>query len=494
MAFEVKLFQFSKKENSTKRPNDASASSFNCVLKDGSGIINPTILLDIGINTAPSQYNYAYIPSFNRYYWIDEWVNDGKLWSASMNVDALATYKTQIGASNLYVLRASNEYDGNIIDSYYNSKTNITLGRVMIEKPHNYKTRLGQDGYVVGLISNPGGIVSELGAQYGSITYCYFTRKGLYDLVKYLMDTRNWGNSGLGFLDSDAGFELQKSLVDPLQYIKSCLWVPYTMQASIVGGELNFYGWKIPNIEFITLSNMQIIDTQSVVMAIPKHPSTNSRGNYVNCAPYTKLWIDATPYGLIELDTSITSNLSEIRISESLDLIDGKSILTITGDNIVLDKHTAQLGVPIQISQITKDYLGMIGGATTSIMGGIEAGAGAGVMSLTGGAFGGDMLMGGLKGVIGGAMDAYKASFPKSKSLGGGGGFIDLSEDWHLNHQFFIQTSDDNEHVGRPLYDNRIVADLGGFILAKDGAISLNATQQEIQLVKSYLERGFYYE
>lgn len=494
MAFEVKLFQFSKKENSTKRPNDADASSFNCVLKDGSGIINPNILLDIGINNAPSRYNYAYIPSFNRYYWIDEWVNDGKLWSATMNVDALATYKTQIGASNLYVLRASNEYDGNIIDSYYTSKTNISSGKTAINKPHNKINSLGKDGFIVGLISNPGGIISDLGAQYGSITYEYFTRKGLYDLVKYLMNTQNWGSLGTGFDLNDASLELQKSLVDPLQYIKSCLWVPYDMQISIIPSTLSFYGWDVPNIEHTTLSSMGIINTESVNVSIPKHPSTNSRGNYVNCSPYTRLWLNATPYGVIELDTSITANLSTITLKESLDLIDGKAILTIEGGGVVIDKQVAQMGVPIQISQVSRDYLGVVGGVAQSVMGGVEAGIGGGLMYLSGGMFGGDMVGSGLSGIVGGAVDAYKSYIPKSKSLGGGGGFVDLSETWHINHTFFLQTDDDNSHVGRPLYANRVISNLGGFIMVKDGAISLNATQQESQLVKTYLERGFYYE
>ena len=62
MSFTVTLYNFSKKENSTGRP--ASGADFPCVLKDGTGILNPVITLDLGLSSSPAGYNYAYIHAF----------------------------------------------------------------------------------------------------------------------------------------------------------------------------------------------------------------------------------------------------------------------------------------------------------------------------------------------------------------------------------------------------------------------------------------------
>ena len=75
MSFQVSLFQFSKKENSTGRPAAGSGAYFSCVLKDGTGVLNPVITLDMGLNESPTKYNYAYINTFGRYYFINEWIN-----------------------------------------------------------------------------------------------------------------------------------------------------------------------------------------------------------------------------------------------------------------------------------------------------------------------------------------------------------------------------------------------------------------------------------
>lgn len=489
--FTIKLFRFSKKENSTAVPDSASASSFSCVLKKDSGIIRPIIELDIGLSTAPN-YNYAFIPAYNRYYWIENWTNINPLWSAELKVDVLASNKSAIGASNLYVLRSSSAYDGDIIDSYYNHKTNSSIEEYAITRPHDVDPRGTGGSYIIGLISSDVNNLSAYLSQYGSIRYIQMDRKNLLKLVDYLTDKNNW--TALDFNLTDASVSLQKSLADPLQFIKSCLWLPLPIEASLAPTDLDFYGWTIPNMEYLPVSNLTMVKMASVSVNIPKHPATASRGNYVNVSPNTKLWLDIAPYGMIELDTTITANASSITLIEDIDMIDGKGILSIEANGCTIDKYNAQIGVPINLSQVTRDYLGMAKGALASVAGGVEAGLGGVLMSLTGGMMGADSIVGGITGAIGGAVDAYQASFPKSKSLGGGGGFVDLCQQWWLISQFFMQTDDDNDHVGRPLYQNRVINTLSGFIIVKDGSIPLPVTSAEAQEVKDYLERGFYYE
>ena len=49
----------------------------------------PVIKLDIGLDNSPSGYNYAYIPDFNKYYYVSEWMFEERLWVAYLEEDVL---------------------------------------------------------------------------------------------------------------------------------------------------------------------------------------------------------------------------------------------------------------------------------------------------------------------------------------------------------------------------------------------------------------------
>ena len=69
---EIKLYTFGKRENSTARPD--GGVSFQARIWDGVGILSPQIVFSFQDNTTnPTAYNYAYIPDFNRYYFIRDW-------------------------------------------------------------------------------------------------------------------------------------------------------------------------------------------------------------------------------------------------------------------------------------------------------------------------------------------------------------------------------------------------------------------------------------
>ena len=180
--------------------------------KNGSSIVNPKIELNIGATNSPSAFNYAYITQFQRYYYVREWSFENGLWIGSLATDVLATYKSQIGAANLYILRASAEKDGRIIDNLYPTKVNCDYDTTELQYP--YSTGY----YVVGCVTKqPQGT--------GSITYYALNYFNMRRLVQCLLsDVINTNNH---FNLSDASEALQLSIVDPVQYIKSCLWFPF---------------------------------------------------------------------------------------------------------------------------------------------------------------------------------------------------------------------------------------------------------------------------
>lgn len=72
----------------------SSMATFIGSLRDSSKIIKPEIMIESSNLTG---YNYAYIPQFNRYYFIKEIESYRTgLWIVKMEVDVLESYKSQI--------------------------------------------------------------------------------------------------------------------------------------------------------------------------------------------------------------------------------------------------------------------------------------------------------------------------------------------------------------------------------------------------------------
>lgn len=97
--------------NSEKNKLDKSLSSelkFNGKLREESSVVNPSIMIQA---TNPSSYNYAYIPEFNRYYFITDMVSIRTgIWEISMHVDVLMSFKA--GIKNTSIILSDTETTG----------------------------------------------------------------------------------------------------------------------------------------------------------------------------------------------------------------------------------------------------------------------------------------------------------------------------------------------------------------------------------------------
>lgn len=468
MSFKVQLYTLSKRDNSTKQPTGAG-TEFNCIMVDGCGILNPSIKLDLGTTTDPSAYNYAYISEFSRYYFIEEWYFDKALWTASLKVDVLATYKSEIGSSSLYVLRAAGANNGNIVDTLYPCKAGCSFDTTSVTNPW-----WDNISYIVGTVSRSGNM--------GSMAYYGMSGTAIHTMCENLTDKTFIINSTNGFDLADASDALQLSLVDPMQYIKSCVALPVPLtDISNIGSLAVVYafswdtgatGYKIALAPYIN---------KSFSFAIKSHPDTGTRGNYVNSAPYTYITLTMPPFGTIDIDTSVTCNASTLTADVRIDPITGKAILTVTCNGIVLNRVEAQLGVPISLSSVTRDYVG----AASSIL----SSAG----SLAGG-FATGQVGSGIVGAGMGIANAVGALQGRASTIGTTGGFASAMGTFKLDHQFFRPVNDDNTHNGRPLCEVRTISGLSGYMIIQDGDVATNGTATEDAKIRNYLETGFYYE
>lgn len=83
--------------NSEKNKLGKSLSNLNVFsgsLKEETSVTNPVIMMEL---ENPTGFNYAYIPEFGRYYFIDDMVSVRTgLWKISMKVDVLESFKNNI--------------------------------------------------------------------------------------------------------------------------------------------------------------------------------------------------------------------------------------------------------------------------------------------------------------------------------------------------------------------------------------------------------------
>lgn len=466
MSFKANFYKFTKKSKSTKRPSGTPAA-YDCILLSSSGMVNPDITLNYGFASAPD-YNYCVIPDFSRYYWVREWTFADGLWTASLTEDHMATYKTEIGSTPVYALRASSAslYDGSIVDNFYPTKTEPVVDSITVASPWQPLT----DGcFVLGVVSKS--------ADFGSLKYYICKPSILASIVSMLLDDNFMISNG--FSINDAQLALQKSLIDPLQYIKSCTFIPIAYGDFWAGASesIKIFDWDLgAQISTKTVVQNKPYYETDLTFTITKHPQTASRGNYVNLSPYTTRQIMIPPFGVIPIDTVLTSDVASINANIRIDFPSGAGILTITAGGMILNRVEAQIGVPVQLSQVTQDVIGGISSIGGAILSAATAPFGVGIA--------------GAASSIG---DAVKSLMPRSQTVGHGGGYTQLTGDCKIEAQFMEVVDDDVSHNGRPCCQV-VTPSVGGYFLIQDADIALPGTVEEIEAVRSDMESGFYYE
>lgn len=462
------FYQFAKRTNSTKRPS--GGQEFGIDLKAPCNIIDPEI--KIATQSDPTGYNYCYLPTFSRYYWVKNWTYSDGLWNASLTVDTLASYRDQIGYSTEYVVRSSAKFDGTISDGLYPATAEVRS--VTSAFQGGFSETISGGFFVIGFIAKAANSI-------GAITYVVMTPGNAKKLsAKLLTDV-----SYLSIDNAEISDSLTKVLFNPYQYIVSCNYFPFdvaglTAHLPLVSNvDVGWWSIDIP-CWILGADNNNL--TKSVSVGIPKHPQAASRGGYCNASPYTDYTIFLQPFGVIPLDASKLWGAATLSIQYTVDLFTGDSILRMfTDTNQLVHETTAKLGVPIQLSNITFDVPsggGLLQTGIAAAFGGIQA-------ALSGGSF---------SDVGNGILNAAQATNADVASKGATGSTIAFDSVPYMVARFKILADDNNEDHGRPLCKRVQLSTIPGFIMVDDPDIALNATAAEIDSVKSYLKNGFFYE
>ena len=481
MAITVTLYTFAKRRNSTASP-DGGGYTFTGNLKDPCSVLSPVVSFSGFTTVSPSSFNYAQIEAFGRYYYVTDWEFAGGLWWGYFHVDVLATYRAEIGRSTLYVARASEDFDGSIMDTLYPANNQRSHGTSAWANTANnpFQSSYYNGCYVVGVAN---GNYSSV----GGICYYVLPQDAFNSLRAFLMADTDWTH--IEDTNKDLGDNLYKSLFNPFQYISSIMWLPVGA-GSISGGSTAVkIGWWDTGLYAYSLG-VSTYTFSSVLTAYP-HPEAYDRGVYLCSAPYTTYTLFAPPFGEFNLDANVIGSMFSrsgapgmvaITVTIKLDPISGMGFMDVTAGSGVttLVRASTTLGVPIHLAQITNNVLGAAG----SVVGGV---AGLAASASTG------SLSGVIASLKTGISDTLENIVPKYQEKGSNGSIAPYGFGFKLESEFCGVVDDANADRGRPLCKEVQLFELyGGYIQTVGAHVDIAGFEEEITAINEFLDNGFF--
>ena len=103
------IFYHNTSSSNTVSKTLTQTISLACEFIDDESILNPRI--KVRYNNSVLTSNYCYIPTFDRYYYITDIVTSKGYMFASLKVDVLETYKTQIKNLKAVIKRQQYKYN-----------------------------------------------------------------------------------------------------------------------------------------------------------------------------------------------------------------------------------------------------------------------------------------------------------------------------------------------------------------------------------------------
>ena len=424
--------------------------------------------------------NYLYIPSFGRYYWVDDMSYELGEWTLRCRCDVLATYKTAIGNSSQYVLRSASSYDDTIIDSLYPTKAQPSV----IYTP-NTPTIFNSTGcYVLGVIGGTGTHITA--GQARGMTYYIMDDAHLAAFANYANSWTAADAIGQDFISNVTGTTidaLSRQLLKVYDYVKSCVWIPVS-DSSIVG--TNLYKRIALGGFLCPLSNGSGKEpaTYNVTgtvcsFTVPYHLDYATLGPWTCAAPYSSHYIDVPFLGEYPLPLGTVTSGDLITVEMDLSIIDGSCQFFIkctpggTGTPFILDRVQAMVGASVPINVIQGNYIG----TGSSAVGAVAS-----------------ALTGNFVGAMAGIADAVSNAIPSPKTVGGLQGFHVSEYQGGITSTFWRPVDSDNTSHGRPLCQVKTISSLSGYVLCENAEITISGTAEEADEIINFMKGGFYYE
>lgn len=120
----IKTFIYDGKPNAVNKTLQAN-EEYKGVLNATFNVLTPVVRFR---TRTPVSFNYVFIESLNRYYFVSELNQDGDICTVRLRVDVLQTYKEKILASSATLTKGTN------VNKYLSNRSNVVDVRPNIRK------------------------------------------------------------------------------------------------------------------------------------------------------------------------------------------------------------------------------------------------------------------------------------------------------------------------------------------------------------------------
>lgn len=464
----ITLYNFAKERNSLDLPSGGTVRS--CVLKEQSSITSPVV----DMSGVDGLYNYAYIPSFDRYYYVTDIVKvTNDITRYSLAVDVLATYRSEILASSQYVLRSTNNVDVSIVDSWYPQKS----GNKSTMKNLQFFDQEAEGTYILGVVGPSDGSIT------GAVQYVMMNAANLSKLMNFLFTDSNFAD--------EITDDVVKTFFNPFQYVVDCMYFPFGWDT--YGDNLRL-GWFEPK-DGDSPVRCKYLDTISwtgadITIDIPR-PVSNAQ-DFHNYAPYADYRLYIPYFGWTDIDANLLKNDAQLELYFSVDFPTGTMMCEIVGKQsaMIITTLETQCAAKIPLAQVAYSQSINPGNIVSSVA---KAGAwfASGMMEIIDP---NDEL--GTAEIITGIGDGI-ANASKQVSTKGQMGCISQKQfEWRVMFvcNYFESVATDINKFGAPCCKTLTLSSLGsGFCQCMNPHVEISsALTGEVDQIESYLKGGVY--
>ena len=489
----VKFGTFAKRRNSTKQPTTELSDQRTVCLKEACSQDKPVFIC------TGNNFNYNYCEWDSKYYFIVEIIS---LRNNEIEVhcilDALATYKSNILASTLFVSYSS-QSGGTwlpdtripVLKSTTTARSTTSLAALFNTTGFYVLTATGKDGcrsfacdssHLNQLLDHINSwqddIVEKIsdGTYYSTVPYDFSTdeKTAIESLGKMLIQSGAIGNA----------------YAQAPSCIRSCIWVPFFASPFADGGAQIFLGnfdCQLSPQPF-KLKATPVTDTVSVTI-----PWIHSDWRRM----YDDVYIYLPLAGMIQLSSDSLTNVSSLSVSYSATATDGVVAYTVKAGGNVIGTFGGQCSAnyPIGINQQAS-----AGEILQSIMAGAESMVNAAINSSISPV---SMAASGVGVALEGVNAAYNtanvANSTHASTIGGVGGGAGVGLDldiqcYVVSHDTVITPSSMKDTMGLPTMQPMSLATLTGFCQCANAHIEAPATAEELDALDYFVNSGFFIE
>ena len=442
----------------------ALAQGTNVVSTNGNSTISFGYLAD----ELATDYCYAYISKWNKYYFIaTPTIITNNHIQYDLEEDYLATRKTEVGSTVAHIAYSSSGYDKYLIDSRLPVKDTVTTTH------EAQSSGLSSSGcYILSLITDTANGSQGAAAFYRiSSTYLGYLAHNLYDVSVDKI--------------------IANAFYDPFNTIIRCIWIPLdstTIDSNVSTEQtIAINANSVISTSGMPVKGCQVTDAL-VTLPVTTITISNREQDFRDSQPFTTFGLYLPGVGLTDLNANDFSSSTTVNIYTRVDITTGDIIYWIYNDNGDVVKTVSFNGAAeVPLAHMTANSSGVL----SSIGGAVTTGA---TYLLTGNTTA--LALGALASASNAAVGFNQRSTSLKGGIQGRSAFADTTISLLIVKQ---NTADpDNANYiarwGRPVGVTHAISNHSGYVQCDNASVAIAGDNTEREVINTYLNTGFFYE